>query len=387
MGDFSSFITGGVSEKEKPKYSVEDVQNMVYGQESTYGKVKTDKPNYAGAVGPMQILPDTWTGLKKKGLIPQEYDINNPEHNKAGGNALIADAYSRHGGDADKVLAEYYGGGGAIKNGEIQTSNRDLKNPNAPTVGEYIDQAKNRFEGLGSDFSKFIMGGASEKSKEKQQESSSIKDFGKGIASLADVTVGSAIPFVAGHVTQAVARPFTTAEKAQELGQTVSSAVDKPFGKVLGITEEPAYKSEASQRFMNFIGENVGKGADWIAQQTGLPKQDVEHMITTLGVAVTPEVGARAKVGLRLEKLLLVLEQKLERLLLMQKQLLQTNLRQKKQIKLLKLLFKKFLQRQLLNILQKKVLQDLMSLEKNFKSLNMMKKFCLLKNNKQDFRF
>ena len=298
MGDFSSFITGGVSEKEKPKYSVEDVQNMVYGQESTYGKVKTDKPNYAGAVGPMQILPDTWTGLKKKGLIPQEYDINNPEHNKAGGNALIADAYSRHGGDADKVLAEYYGGGGAIKNGEIQTSNRDLKNPNAPTVGEYIDQAKNRFEGLGSDFSKFIMGGASEKPKEKQQESSSIKDFGKGIASLADVTVGSALPFVAGHVTQAVARPFTTAEKAQELGQTVAGAVDKPFGKAFGITEEPAYKTEASQRFMNFFGENVSKGADWIAQQTGLPKQDVEHMITTLGVAVTPEVGARAKVGL-----------------------------------------------------------------------------------------
>ena len=299
MGDFSSFITGGISEKEKPKYSVEDVQNMVYGQESSFGKLKTDKPNYAGAVGPMQITSGTWSGLKKKGLIPEEYDINNPEHNKAGGNALIADAYSRHGGDADKVLAEYYGGSGAIKNGEIQKSNRDLKNPKAPTVGEYIDQAKSKIEGMGSDFSKFIMGGASEgKAKEAQSEPSTIKDIGKGVASLADTTIGSALPFIAGQVTQAVARPFTTPEKAQELGQSFAGAVDKPFGKAFGITEEPAYKGEASQRFAQFVGENVAKGADWIAQKTGLPKQDVENMINTLGVAIAPEAGARAKAGL-----------------------------------------------------------------------------------------
>jgi hypothetical protein len=299
MGDFLSFITGGISEQEKPKYSVEDVQNMVYGQESSYGKAKTDRPNYAGAVGPMQITSGTWTGLKQKGLIPQEYDINNPEHNKAGGNALIADAYKHYGGDADKTLAEYYGGGGAVKNGTIQTSNRDLKNANAPTVGEYIDQAKTKFENLGNDFSKFIMGGASEnKQKEKISEPSTIKDVGKSIASLADITVGSAIPFVAGQVTQAVARPFTTPEKAQEYGQAVVGALDKPFGKAFGITEEPAYKGEASQRFMQFVGENVAKGADWISQQTGLPKQDVEHMINTLGVGIAPEISARTKAGL-----------------------------------------------------------------------------------------
>lgn len=307
MGDFSSFITGGTSEKEKPKYSVEDVQNMVYGQESSYGKAKTNEPNYAGAVGPMQITADTWAGAKKKGIISQEYDINNPEHNKAGGNALIADAYQRHGGDADKVLAEYYGGGGAIKNGNIQYENRDLKNPKAPTVGEYINQAKNRFENAGDEFSKFIMGGAGakpniENAPENKGAIEGIKDFGKGIASLADVTVGSALPFAAGQVTQAIARPFTSPEKAQELGQTVAGAVDKPFGKALGITEEPAYKQEASQRFMQFVGENVGKGADWIAQQTGLPKQDVEHMINTLGVAIAPEVGAKTKAGLSTAK-------------------------------------------------------------------------------------
>lgn len=302
MGDFSDFLSSGISNKESPKYSVDDVKSMVYGQESAYGKAKTDKANYAGAIGPMQIIPSTFEGLKKKGLIPKEYDINNPEHNKAAGNALIEDAYNRHGGDADKVMAEYYGGPGAIKSGTVQYSNRDLKNPNAPTVGQYIEQAKTKFENLGDDFSKFITGGVKETTSLQQQPEQQgaleqVKNLGKGVASLADITVGSAIPFVAGQVTQAVARPFTTPEKAQEYGQTVAGAFDKPFGKALGITEEPAYKAEASQRFMQFVGENIGKGADWIAQKTGLPKQDVEHMITTLGVVAGPELGAKAKVG------------------------------------------------------------------------------------------
>jgi len=90
MDDVSSLILG-----DSPKYSVKDVQNMVYGQESSFGKANTSTPNYAGAQGPMQVTGKTFEGLKKKGLIPKEYNISNPEHNIAAGNALIADAYSR----------------------------------------------------------------------------------------------------------------------------------------------------------------------------------------------------------------------------------------------------------------------------------------------------
>jgi len=165
MDDVSSLILG---EQPKQKYSVQDVQNMVYGQESNFGKAKTDKPNYAGATGPMQIIPSTFEGLKKKGLIPKEYDINNPEHNKAAGNALIADAYQRYEGDADKVLAEYYGGSGAIKNGQIQTENRDLKNSNAPTVGQYIEQAKSKIAPQ-DEVSSLILGTTPSSTKEEKK--------------------------------------------------------------------------------------------------------------------------------------------------------------------------------------------------------------------------
>ena len=60
MDDVSSLILG----EQKPKYTVKDVQNMVYGQESSFGKADTSKANYAGATGPMQVTMPTFEGLK-----------------------------------------------------------------------------------------------------------------------------------------------------------------------------------------------------------------------------------------------------------------------------------------------------------------------------------
>lgn len=120
--------------------------------------------------------------------------------------------------------------------------------------------------------------------KQQAEQSSAMAKFGQGLASLGDVTVGGVLP-LAGHAVQAIARPFTTPQRAEELGQQVSSAVAQPFGKAFGVTETPGYKGEASQQVMNFIGENIGKGAEWIAQKTGLPVEDVKHMANTLGLA------------------------------------------------------------------------------------------------------
>ena len=110
------------------------------------------------------------------------------------------------------------------------------------------------------------------------------RDFGASAASLADTTIGGILP-MAGQVVQAASRPFTTPEKAQQYGQAVSGALEKPFGKTFGVTQSPAYQGEASQRLMNFIGENVNKGAEWIAQKTGLPLPDVQNMMGTATIA------------------------------------------------------------------------------------------------------
>ena len=304
--DVLSLISG-----EKPsKYSVQDVQNMVYGQESNFGKTNTSSPNYAGAVGPMQILPSTFEGLKNKGLIPKNYDINNPVHNKEAGNALIADAYNRYNGDADKVLAEYYGGPKAVEGNKIHTEFRDLKNPNAPTVGQYINQAKTKIEPF-DDVSNLILGNKptekitqktivkqpetnafvgyphlmrqaqnAQPSIAKQQLEQAGKDLtnpsfiAKDVASLFDNTVGGVLPFFVKNASYLGTR-FLGDEKATEISNKLSSYVDKPIGKAFGITNDPVYQNEALSKIMSFIGENKEKGDAFIARQLGIPPSDV----------------------------------------------------------------------------------------------------------------
>ena len=126
------------------------------------------------------------------------------------------------------------------------------------------------------------------------KQGSTLSQVGQGLAALGDVTVGGVLP-MAGYVAQAVTRPFTTPQKAEEIGQTISSAVAQPFGKAFGVTETAGYKGEALSSLMKFIGENASIGAEEISRKTGLPIQDVNHMMISLGLyggaRVAPKVG------------------------------------------------------------------------------------------------
>jgi hypothetical protein len=121
-------------------------------------------------------------------------------------------------------------------------------------------------------------------------------DLGKGIVSMADVAAGGLTGLV-GQGSYAIQRAMGV--PAAEAQKSVQEFVEKrtdPFGRALGISEDPAYKAEATRRLTNYIGENVGKGAAWIAEKTGIPVGDVENMIGSLGLLPIP--GA-AKVGQR----------------------------------------------------------------------------------------
>jgi hypothetical protein len=138
----------GIPKKSAPTNDqLKSIQKSVYDQESSSGKADTSKPNYAGAIGPMQILPKTFEWLKQLGKIPKDYDIKNPEHNKAGGDALLGHYHDKYKGDPKKVYAAYYAGPDAVnKDGSINTHWRDKKNPKAPTVGQYIQQTLDRMK-------------------------------------------------------------------------------------------------------------------------------------------------------------------------------------------------------------------------------------------------
>jgi hypothetical protein len=122
-----------------------------------------------------------------------------------------------------------------------------------------------------------------------------LAQIGTGLASLADTTVGGVLPLL-GQGVQAVARPFTSAQQAEQMGGAVTSAIDKPFGKAFGVTEQPAYKQESSRQLIDFIGQNVSKGADWISSKTGLPVEDVRNMLGTSMLAAPGAVKSAVPV-------------------------------------------------------------------------------------------
>ena len=106
-------------------------------------------------------------------------------------------------------------------------------------------------------------------------------------AALGDTLYG-VVPGAVGMVTYAGARAVgQSPEQAAKTQQTVTSAIDRPFGKAFGVTETPEYKGEASQQLMEFISKNMDKGADWIAKNTGMPKADVQYYME-LGSAAVP---------------------------------------------------------------------------------------------------
>ena len=114
-----------------------------------------------------------------------------------------------------------------------------------------------------------------------------VTQFLRGSAALADTVLG-VVPSVAGMATYAGARALgQSPEQAAATQAKVTEPLQQPVGRAFGVTETPEYKGEASQRIMQFIGENVGKGADWISQKTGMPKADVEYYMN-LGMTAAP---------------------------------------------------------------------------------------------------
>lgn len=119
-----------------------------------------------------------------------------------------------------------------------------------------------------------------------------LKALGAATASLADTTIGGIIPGVVGPMGYAASRVVgATPEQAAEYEKGLVGALDKPFGKTFGVTEAPAYKGELSREIMDFIGANIGKGAKYIAEKTGMPESDVANMMGTGLFAVAPAAG------------------------------------------------------------------------------------------------
>ena len=123
-----------------------------------------------------------------------------------------------------------------------------------------------------------------------QRQPGFLTQMGRGAASVADIVAG-AVPGVVSTLAYPLIRTARTPEQAASTVQQMTQPLESPVGRLFGVTETPEYQQEPARQLVNFIGQNVQKGAKWIASKTGIPEQDVENMIGTAGFA-TP-VAAR----------------------------------------------------------------------------------------------
>jgi len=107
-----------------------ELARSIYMQESGGGKNTTT--SNAGAVGGMQIIPDTFNRMADPG-----WDINNPEQNARAGLRYIKRLHEMSGGDPMLTAAGYYGGEGAIEKARRGIAISDPRNPNAPNTLQY----------------------------------------------------------------------------------------------------------------------------------------------------------------------------------------------------------------------------------------------------------
>ena len=112
-----------------------------------------------------------------------------------------------------------------------------------------------------------------------------------GAASTADIIAEGAL-----GTAQWLSYPFRraagimtgeTAEDIQASQERVQNTLGAPVGRVTGASEGAAYNQNMMRQALTYIGENMDKGADVLAAETGLPKSDVMNMMQSV-MAVVP---------------------------------------------------------------------------------------------------
>lgn len=255
------------------------------------------------AMGPYQFMPDTVQMMHKQGIKFNPFDEN---ESREAARKLLTQMAQRHNGNIELALKDYGGFVTKDPTSYVQkvlggTSSKPAAAAPAPAAapaGKASEGQLTMDDLMNPDAINAAVTDAFGEKPKQGKVASKVTSVLRGSAALAD-TIYGVVPGVAGMVTYAGARAAgQSPDEAAATQAKVSGAIDKPFGKAFGVTETPEYKGEASQQLMNFIGENVGKGAEWISKQTGMPKAEVEYYMN-LGMTAAPfSKAVRTEVGL-----------------------------------------------------------------------------------------
>lgn len=123
----------------------------------------------------------------------------------------------------------------------------------------------------------------------------------RGAASTADI-IAESVPGMAAMVAYPFQRAagLVTGQSAEDVAASqarVLGTVSAPVGRMTGVTETPSYQNNLAKQALGFVAENMDKGADWIAGQTGLPKPDVMNMMQVVMSAAPVKVPGAKTAG------------------------------------------------------------------------------------------
>lgn len=116
---------------------LELLARATFGQESGSGRNTSD--SYAGAKGPMQVMPDTF-----KSVADQGWNITDPYYNTRAGIRYLKQGWQASGGNPNLTAAYYYGGPGGMNKLANGIAVGDPRNPNAPNTKQYAEQVVGR---------------------------------------------------------------------------------------------------------------------------------------------------------------------------------------------------------------------------------------------------
>ncbi len=129
------------------------------------------------------------------------------------------------------------------------------------------------------------------------KQGSFLKSVVGNVAAGADV-LESVIPGTIGPLAAATGRWVAIAEGAQgediskfghEFGQTVSEKLSSPVHKMLdALGVDMGYSESGVNKAMGKVSEAVGKGSEWLAQKTGMKKEDADDLVNASAMLVAP---------------------------------------------------------------------------------------------------
>lgn len=264
------------------------------------------------ALGAYQFMPETVQMLHRQGVKFNPFD---EKESRAAADYYVSTLAAKNNGDYSKAMAQYGGFKTADASGYVgkvlkgvdqsPRMREEQSSGGQPDMLESIlsenavQDSKNKTTAPPANTSQSEWESesplpASRLLQKRIHTTQRVGDLLKGAASLADTTVGGVIPAVAGQVAYAGGRALgQTPEEAQSTSSNVSGALSNPFGRALGIENDAAYKNEGSRQAMQFIGDNIHKGAQWLSEKTGMPVSDVENITQSLTPAAG-KVGANA---------------------------------------------------------------------------------------------